>query len=114
MEFTADQPLIAFIDPESLIAFAKGGYKDAEEEKVQPPKGFFGEIIDVFSGAAKRAYKSIQKGKYFTPDLLLVVMPLVFLILLVVLIFIPVPEEPRRVRKAAAAPAAPEDAGKED
>jgi hypothetical protein len=54
---------------------------------------------------------SIQ-GKYFTPDLLLVVMPLVFLILLVVLIFFPAPEEPRR--RIAGAAAAPEDKGKED
>ena len=96
------------IDAESLIAFAKGGYKDAEEEKVEPPKGFFGEIIDVFSGAAKRAYKSIQKGKYFTPDLFLIVMPLVVLILMVVLFLFPVPDEPRRppVKKVVAEPVA--------
>eukprot|EP01036_Dinobryon_divergens_P035866 gene35866-46556_t len=95
-------------DAESLIAFAKGGYKDAEEEKVEPPKGFFGEIIDVFSGAAKRAYKSIQKGKYFTPDLFLIAMPLVVLILMIVLFLFPVPDEPRRapVKKVVAEPVA--------
>ena len=78
---------------------------------MEPPKGFFGEIIDVFSGAAKRAYKNIQKGNYFTPDLFLIAMPLVVLLLMVAILLFPVPEEPRRapVKKATAEPAEKED-----
>jgi len=80
----------------SLLEFAKGGYKKAEEEKVSPPRGLIAELIHLYSVAAIRAYQGIKKGNVFTPDLMFIAAPLLFILVILFLIFAPNPAPPKR------------------
>lgn len=85
---------------ESLLEFVKGGYKNAEEEKVSPPRGFLSEIIHLYTVAGNKAYQGIKKGNYFTPDVMFIAAPLIFVFILLFLIFAPNPAPQKRTRSS--------------
>lgn len=76
---------------EDLVAFARGGYQIQEAEDVQPALGIFGEIMFVYRHAYKKAGKDLQSGDYFTIDVFLTFMPVLFALLIVLILVIPVP-----------------------
>jgi thioredoxin domain-containing protein 5 len=82
---------------EDFVEFAKGGYQIHEPEEVQPPAGMFGELIYIYRHAYKQAGTDLRKGNFFTIDVFLTFLPLLFVILLVVVLFAPTPS-PRRPR----------------
>ena len=72
-----------------LEYFATEGYTLGEPATVPKPLGTFGEVTHAFSSAWVKAQKDIANGSYFTPDIILVSMPFIFIILLVAMIAIP-------------------------
>jgi protein disulfide-isomerase-like protein len=86
---------------EDISEFARGGYQIHQPETVQPPAGIFGEIGHVYSHAYKQAGQDLRKGNFFTIDVFLTFLPLLFVILLVVVLFAPTPGPKKSVRRAA-------------
>jgi len=78
---------------EELIQFAKGGYSLHEPEEVAPPMGMFGEIIHVYKHAYMKAGKDLKAGNYFTIDIFLTFLPVLFGIIIVFLIMLPKPDD---------------------
>lgn len=76
---------------EEIVNFAQGGFQIQDAEEVVPPLGFFGEISYVYKQAIKQAKSDIVSGNYFTPDVILVCLPGVFIFLLLLLLLIPAP-----------------------
>lgn len=86
-----------------LVEFAKGGYLTQEATEVPPQLGFFGEIQFVFKQAYKQAKRDVSSGNYFTADVFLLSLPLIFISLLVLFVFIPIPTPPAPQVKAQVA-----------
>lgn len=89
-----------------LEYFATEGYALSEPAAVPKPLGTFGEVTHAFSGAWVKAQKDIKNGNYFTPDIILVSMPLIFIILLIAMIAIPM-NDPNLNRPPPRAPSSP-------
>ena len=103
---------------EDLVEFAKGGFAAHEPEQVPEPMGMFGEIMQIYRTAYKGAAKQVKAGKYFTAEVFLAVMPLLFMSFGVLICMIPtLPPEMRvdgaRKREAAAAAAEQKEVKKE-
>lgn len=94
---------------DDIAEFARGGYQVHQPEVVQPPAGIFGEIGYVYRHAYKQAGQDLRKGNFFTVDVFLTFLPLLFVILLVVVLFAPTPaprSHKKRTQPAAEAPSA--------
>ena len=77
------------------------GYALAEPATIPEAKGVIGEATAVFKQAFANAQRDIQRGNYFTPDVVLCSMPFIFVILLFIVIAIPFSEpevQPRKKR----------------
>lgn len=95
---------------EDISDFCRGGYQIHEPQEVQPPSGMFGEIGYIYRHAYKQAGLDLRKGNFFTVDVFLTFLPLLFVILLVIVLFAPTPTPRVPKRKVAApAPAAEEE-----
>ncbi len=69
--------------------------------------GFFGDVTYIFRTAFKQAAKDIQAGKYFTADVLVFCLPLLFLLTIIILIAnSPAPQYDVKPKRDAAAAAA--------
>jgi hypothetical protein len=77
---------------DDIVEFATSGYQIQSPEEVPPQLGFFGEIFHLFRQSYKQARKDILNGQYFTPNVIYVVLPVIFILLLLILIFLPIPE----------------------
>lgn len=88
---------------EKLIEFARGGYQIQSAEEVRPPMGVLGEISYIYGQAYKQASADLRAGKFFTINIFLTFLPLLFVGLLLLLIFAPAPASPPRRRRAAPA-----------
>ena len=64
-------------------------------EKVHPPFGWFGEIAFVFRLAYKTATKDIAAHNYFTAEVFLISLPVIFAIIMTIIALIPMPEIPK-------------------
>jgi hypothetical protein len=93
---------------EDLIAYAQGGYKKAEATKVPGPVGFFAEFTSVFENAYKQAMIDISKGKYFSPDVIILLSPF-FFILTIILILSMSPAHQYETKKSLAEAAKKKD-----
>lgn len=83
-----------------FVEFAKGGFQLHESEQIPDELGIFGEIGYVFRHAYKTAAVDIRTGNYFTIDVFLSFLPLLFIITMIVIFFIPVPDpQSRRIAK---------------
>jgi hypothetical protein len=80
---------------EALVDFARGGYAITKPLKVPDDLGWFGEIMFVYRHAYNQAAKDLHAGNYFTIDVLLTTMPVIFIILMLVVIFIPMGDLPQ-------------------
>lgn len=80
---------------EDIAEFARGGYQIHEPEEVNPPMGWFGEILYVYRHAYKSAGKDLTAGNYLTVNVFLTFMPFIFVVLMAVLICAPVPTPSR-------------------
>lgn len=76
---------------EELVQFARGGYQIHQPEAVRKPMGMFGEIMYVYEHAYKQAGKDLKSGNYFTMDVLLTFLPVIFAVILLLLILLPTP-----------------------
>lgn len=85
---------------QDIVDFVKGGYAIHSPEEVQAPLGFFGEIAYVFRHAYKKASGDLRAGKFFTIDVFLTFMPVIFIALILLLIFAPSPSPPPRRKPA--------------
>lgn len=100
---------------EDLVEFARGGYQIHQPEDVQPPAGMFGEVMYIYRHAYKEAGKDLRKGNFFTIDVFLTFLPLLFVILLVVVMFAPTPSSrPPKHRQQQEAAGDAEDEEDED
>lgn len=95
---------------QDLVEFAKGGYQIQQPQDVQPAMGMFGEIIAVFKHAYKQAAVDLKNRNFFTIDVFLSFMPLIFVAFVVLIFMIPVPEHPQAAAHRAQKKAAPADA----
>jgi protein disulfide-isomerase-like protein len=84
---------------EDIAQFAKGGYAIHEPEEVNPPLGFFGEIAHVYRHAYKKASGDLTKGNFFTVDVFLTFLPLLFVVVMVLLLLAPTPAPKPRPRR---------------
>jgi thioredoxin domain-containing protein 5 len=84
---------------EDIAEFARGGFALHQPEEVAPPLGMFGEIAHVYRHAYKQASKDLVAGNFFTVDVFLTFLPLLFVIVLLLLILAPTPAPPRRVKR---------------
>ncbi len=90
---------------EDLVEFAKGGYQIQQPKEIMPALGMFGEILIVFKHAYTQAADDLKKGKFFTIDVFLSFMPIVFLLFVALIFMIPAPTyPPANERKLAPAP----------
>lgn len=85
---------------EELVEFAKGGFAMHEPEQVPEPMGMFGEIYQIYKSAYKSAAKQVKAGKYFSAEIFLMVMPLLFLSFGVLICLIPTMPAEMRVEGA--------------
>ena len=91
---------------DALVDFAKGGYK-LKVEDAQPvpqPMGPIAEFFSIFTKSYRSAVRDLAAGKFTSPHVLTVVLPLFLGLLMLILICVPVESEPRR-RKVARKPA---------
>ena len=85
---------------EDIVDFVKGGYQIHEAEEVQKPLGVFGELTRVYRHAYKKASADLTKGKFFTVDVFLTFLPLIFVVVLVLILLAPTPApRPRKQRQ---------------
>lgn len=91
---------------DDIAEFARGGYQIHQPETVQPPAGIFGEIGYVYRHAYKQAGLDLRKGNFFTIDVFLTFLPLLFVILIVVVLFAPAPAARVPKKRPAATSAA--------
>jgi thioredoxin domain-containing protein 5 len=93
---------------EDLVAYAKGGFALQKPEAVPKEMGYFGDLIKTFKTAYKDASDDFLAGNYFTANLFLMVLPLIFGLIFVLLIMIPGgPEETSVKTERVATRAAP-------
>jgi protein disulfide-isomerase-like protein len=83
---------------EELVEFARGGYQIHQPEVVRGPMGMFGEIFYVYEHAYKQAGKDLKSGKYFTIDVFLTFLPVIFGIIMLLLIMMPNPTPSKQHR----------------
>jgi protein disulfide-isomerase-like protein len=81
---------------EDITEFCKGGYQINVPEDVKPPMGIFGEITYIYKHAYKQATADLKKGKFFTTDVFLTFLPVIFILLITLLVCIPSPSPPPR------------------
>lgn len=88
---------------EDLIAFAKGGFKEQEAEEIPKELGYVDSIMKVFKDAFAEAEKDYKDGNYFTTNIVLMFMPILFLATLMLLLMSagPPPEQRTPVKTAA-------------
>ena len=82
---------------EDLVEFAKGGYQIQQPQEVMPAMGMFGEISAVFRHAYKQAAIDLKAGNFFTVDIFLSFMPIIFFIMIALILLIPVPQPAKPV-----------------
>jgi protein disulfide-isomerase-like protein len=80
---------------EDLVEFAKGGYQIQQPQDIMPAMGMFGEIAAVFRHAYKQAAVDLKAGNFFTIDVFLSFMPLLFIAFVVMIMVIPAPQPPQ-------------------
>lgn len=85
---------------EDIVEFVKTGYLIQQPEDVPPAPGMFGEVYLLALQTYKQARKDILAKNYFTPAVIYVVLPVIFLIMLLFVILVPVPgPDPEVIRK---------------
>jgi len=65
---------------EALTNFIRGGYKSSPSESVPGPNSWWDDITYIFRQSYKAAKKDFSDGNYFTPNILLVLLPVGFLL----------------------------------
>jgi len=99
---------------DALVDFAKGGYKLKvdDAQPVPKPMGPLAEFFSVFTKSYRAAVRELAAGKFTSPHVLTMILPLFLGLLMLILICVPVESEPRKKRVArkpassAGAPAA--------
>ena len=92
---------------EDIVEFVRGGYTVHEAQQVPAELGYFGEIILVWKHAYKEAAKDLEAGKYFTTNVFLMVMPIIFGVAMLLILVVPFSSpEIRAIERAKAAAAA--------
>jgi thioredoxin domain-containing protein 5 len=90
---------------EDMAEFARGGYQMHAAQEVAPPVGFFGEIGHIYTHAYKQATKDLKKGRFFTVDVFLTFLPVIFCLLIALLVCVPSPApRPRKPKQSQAQP----------
>jgi thiol-disulfide isomerase/thioredoxin len=64
---------------EDLIAFARGGFKEQEPEEIPKALGYVDSILKVFKESFAEAEKDFKDGNYFSTNIVLMFMPILFL-----------------------------------
>jgi thioredoxin domain-containing protein 5 len=74
---------------DDIVEFVRGGYQVHEGTPVPGELGYFGEIILVWKHAYKEAAKDLLAGNYFTANVFLMALPVVFGVALLLVLLIP-------------------------
>ena len=72
-----------------LEAFAVEGFKLVQPAEIPEAVGLFGEMTNAFKQAFSMAQADVKRGNYFTSNVLLCCLPVVFLTLMVIIIAMP-------------------------
>ena len=91
---------------EDLVEFVRGGYQVHEGASIPGELGYFGEIILVWKHAYKEAAKDLEAGNYFTVNVFLMVMPIIFAVAMLLVLFVPFSSPQIRAMEKAKAEAA--------
>jgi len=76
---------------EEIVEFVRNGYQVHSPEEVAPPLGVMGEIGYIYKHAYKQAVADMKRGKFFTVDMFLTFLPLIFVLLILLLVCLPSP-----------------------
>ena len=84
-------------DKEHIVEWARGGFMAQQPVMDAPSGGAYGLIYAIYSHAYKAALSDVKNSKYFSANVLVLVMPFVFFIFFVFQFCIP--SSPRQARK---------------
>eukprot|EP00607_Mallomonas_marina_P005995 CAMPEP_0182428380 /NCGR_PEP_ID=MMETSP1167-20130531/22702_1 /TAXON_ID=2988 /ORGANISM="Mallomonas Sp, Strain CCMP3275" /LENGTH=218 /DNA_ID=CAMNT_0024611259 /DNA_START=160 /DNA_END=816 /DNA_ORIENTATION=+ len=83
---------------ESIASFAREDFKDTDGEAVPPMPSWLDEYFIIIKGVFTRATNDIQKKKFLSPNVIVLISPLIFMVFIALLFFtIPSEEEPMKV-----------------
>lgn len=74
---------------DDIIEFVRGGYQIQASEDVSPPLGVFGQLGYIYRHAYKTAGNDLRKGRFFTVDVFLVFLPVLFVLVITLLLCAP-------------------------
>ena len=86
-------------DVESIVEFARGGFRYEDSSEVPGDLGFFGEFIIILKHAFDTAINDFNNGNYFTKDILLISMPFIFLIATIIIALLPMDDHNSKLDK---------------
>lgn len=70
---------------DEFIKFAKGGYKEEKAEDIPKPLSFIEDFLYPFIQSYKQAKADVASGTYFSSDIILMVLPFMFLMTMVLI-----------------------------
>ena len=76
---------------EDIVEFATSGYIIQQPDDVPPESGIFGDFILLAKQTYKQARKDILAKNYFTPSVVYIVLPVIFMFLILFVLLIPIP-----------------------
>ena len=76
---------------EELVEFARRGFVIHSPEAVPSAFGYFGEVLYLYRLACKNSVVDLRSGRFFTVDVILAVLPYLFVFLLCIVCCIPFP-----------------------
>ena len=85
-------------DKDHILEWARGGFMAQQPVMDAPSGGVFGLIFAIYSHAYKAALSDVKNSKYFSANVLVLIMPFVFFVFFVFQFC--TPSSPREVRKA--------------
>jgi thiol-disulfide isomerase/thioredoxin len=77
------------LEANALVQFARGDFKFENSNDVPPELGMFGEVAIIIKHAYHKAIDDFNTGNYFTQDILLMSMPVLFTCALILITSVP-------------------------
>ena len=87
---------------EDLVAYVKGGFESSSPEDVPKVSTYFSDMTKRFTTVYNDAKKDITAGNYLTPNVYLMVLPMIFALVFFLLIIVPGAPESHQVSGKAA------------
>lgn len=89
-------------DLQSFMDFVAGGYKDAPKAGIPEPQTMMEELRQVIKDVTSAFRKDIQRGNYFSRQVLIVAVPILFFVIMVFSACFLISDEPEPVSQREA------------